>query len=270
MKVGVTGSSGLIGTRLVAALRERGDEAVGLPREPDDVSGLDAVVHLAGEPVAQRWTNKAKKEIERSRVEGTRALVAAMSPAQVLVCASAVGYYGPRGDERVTEDDPPGSDFLAQVCVAWEREARAAPGRSVQIRTGVVLDAAGGALKKMLPPFRLGAGGPVAGGKQWMPWIHIDDVVGIYLRALDDASWSGPFNAAAPEPVTNRAFSKELGRALHRPAFSPVPGLALKVLYGEMAIIVTTGQRAVPDRALAGGYEFTQPDLAQALRAALD
>ncbi len=266
MKVGITGSSGLIGSRLVEAL-----DATALPREPTaaDVSGLDAVVHLAGEPVAQRWTPASKKEIERSRVEGTRAVVSAMSPSQVLVCASAVGYYGPRGDERVTEADPPGSDFLASVCVEWEREAAAHAGRTVSIRTGVVLDAAGGALKKMLLPFRLGIGGPVAGGKQWMPWIHVDDLVGIYLRALDDSSWSGPFNASAPEPVTNREFSKQLGRALKRPAFAPVPGLALRVMYGEMAEIVTTGQRAVPERALAGGYEFKQPDLAQALRRAL-
>lgn len=267
MKVGVTGASGLIGTRLCAAL----PDAIALPRRPTaaDLDGLDAVVHLAGEPVAQRWTPAAKKEIERSRVEGTRALVSTMSPAQVLVCASAVGYYGPRGDERVTEDDPPGDDFLASVCVGWEREAQAAPGRSVQIRTGVVLDAAGGALKKMLLPFRMGVGGPVAGGQQWMPWVHIDDLVGIYMRALDDASWSGPFNASAPEPVTNREFSRELGRALHRPAVLPVPSFALRVLYGEMAEIITTGQRAVPEHTLAGGYQFTQPDLAAALRAAL-
>jgi uncharacterized protein (TIGR01777 family) len=265
VKVGITGSSGLIGSRLAAAL---GGDATALPREPQapDVEGLDAVVHLAGEPVAQRWTDKAKKEIERSRVEGTRAVVAAMSPSQVLVSASAVGYYGPRGDERVPESEPPGSDFLASVCVGWEREAAAFAGRSVCVRTGVVLDASGGALKKMLPPFRLGIGGPVAGGAQWMPWIHIDDLVGIYLRALDDASWTGAYNAAAPEPVTNKEFSRELGRALHRPAFAPVPSFAVKVLFGEMAQIVTTGQRAVPDRTLAGGYAFSQPDLAGALR----
>jgi hypothetical protein len=268
VRVGVTGASGLIGRRLVGAL---GLDAVALPRRPQpaDLDGLDAVVHLAGEPVAQRWTERAKREIERSRVEGTRALVAAMSPSQTLVSASAVGYYGPRGDEPVPESTPPGSDFLASVCVGWEREAQAAPGRSVQIRTGVVLDKAGGALKKMLPPFRMGVGGPVAGGGQWMPWVHIDDVVGMYLRALDDSSWSGPFNASAPEPVTNKEFSKALGKALHRPAFVPVPGFALRVLYGEMGQIVTTGQRAVPERTLAGGYEFTQPDLAGALRSAL-
>jgi uncharacterized protein (TIGR01777 family) len=267
VKVGVTGARGLIGTRLTSALRARGDEVTALPREPTDVSGLDAVVHLAGEPVAQRWSAATKQEIERSRVEGTRAVAAAGPP--VLVSASAVGYYGPRGDEKVPESEPAGSDFLASVCVAWEREARAAPGRSVQIRNGMVLDAAGGALKKMLLPFRLGVGGPIAGGRQYMPWIHIDDVVGIYLHALDDASWSGAYNAAAPEPVTNKEFSKELGRALHRPAFAPVPALALKLLYGEMGQIVTTGQRAVPERTLAGGYAFTQPDLAAALGALL-
>jgi len=271
VRVGVTGASGLIGTRLVAALRQRGDAATELSRlpGPEQLAGHDAVVHLAGEPVAQRWSDQAKQEIERSRVEGTRALVAAMSSGQTLVSASAVGYYGPRGDERVPESEPAGDDFLARVCVGWEREAQAFSGRAVQIRTGVVLDKSGGALKKMLLPFRLGVGGPVAGGKQWMPWIHIDDVVGIYLKALDDASWTGPYNAAAPEPVTNREFSKELGRALHRPAFAPVPSFALHLLYGEMAEIVTTGQRAVPQRALAGGYEFRQPDLPAALRAAL-
>ncbi len=271
MRVAVTGATGLIGTRLVAALHERGDEATELPRAPtpEQVAGHDAVVHLAGEQVAQRWSEDAKREIERSRVEGTRSLVAAMSSAQTLVSASAVGYYGPRGDERVPESEPAGDDFLARVCVGWEREAQAFAGRSVQVRTGVVLDKSGGALSKMLLPFRMGVGGPVAGGRQYMPWIHIDDVVGIYLHALDDAAWSGAYNAAAPEPVTNREFSKELGRALHRPAFAPVPSLALRVLYGEMADIVTTGQRAVPERTLAGGYAFSQPDLPAALRAAL-
>jgi hypothetical protein len=188
------------------------------------------------------------------------------------VSASAVGYYGPRGDERITEADPPGDDFLARVCMAWEREAEASAElglRVVRVRTGVALDPAGGALAKMLPPFRLGAGGPVAGGRQYMPWIHADDLVGIYLAALDGPDWTGPVNATAPEPVTNREFSRALGRALHRPAVAPVPGFALRLLYGGMAEIVTEGQRAVPERALGLGYTFRHADLDDALRSAL-
>jgi hypothetical protein len=188
------------------------------------------------------------------------------------VSSSAVGYYGPRGDEPLPETTPPGSDFLAGVCTAWEAEADRAAHlglRVAKIRTGVVLDAEGGALKTMLPPFKAGVGGPVAGGNQYLPWIHVDDIVGLYLAAVDDPDWSGPFNGAAPEPVTNRDFSKALGRALHRPAVAPVPALAIKVLYGEMAQIVTEGQRAIPERALAHGYTFRRPDLDAALADAL-
>jgi hypothetical protein len=299
MKVTITGATGLIGTRLVAALQERGDAVTVLSRNPDRatkalgveahawdpvagpapaaaLAGRDAVVHLAGEPVAQRWNAKVKEAIHESRELGTRNLVAGLAAADprpgVLVSSSAVGYYGKHGDERVTEDDPPGSDFLAEACVAWEREAQAATAlglRVVLIRTGVVLDPSGGALKTMLPPFRAGVGGPVAGGAQYMPWIHVDDIVGLYLAALDDPAWSGPVNAGAPEPATNREFSKALGRALHRPAVAPVPALALRLLYGDMAEIVTEGQRAVPRRALELGYEFRHPDLDEALAAAL-
>ena len=187
----------------------------------------------------------------------------------MLVSSSAVGYYGPHGDEPLDEQTPAGSDFLAEVCVIWEREAQRAAElglRVVTVRTGVVLDRGGGALAKMLPFFKLGVGGPVAGGDQYMPWIHVDDVVGIYLAALDGEDWVGPVNASAPEPVTNQAFSKALGRALHRPAFAPVPGLAVRALYGEMAEIVTKGQRVVPRRAQALGYAFEHPDLDEALR----
>jgi uncharacterized protein (TIGR01777 family) len=188
------------------------------------------------------------------------------------VSASAVGWYGPRGDEEVGEDEPAGEDFLAQVCVAWEAAARAAGELGMRVaivRTGVVLDPDGGALAKMLPPFRAGVGGPVAGGRQWMPWIHVDDLVGLYLAALDGDDWSGPLNATAPNPATNRDFSKALGRALHRPAVAPVPRLALRALYGEMEQIVTTGQRAVPRRPLALGYRYAHPALDEALRSAL-
>jgi uncharacterized protein (TIGR01777 family) len=289
MRVTVTGASGLIGSRLVQALQQRGDEVTILSRgrevrwEPtqgpaprEALDGRDAVVHLAGENVAQRWSDDARRRIRESRELGTRNLVAGLASAdprpRTLVSSSAVGYYGPHGDEPVDEDTPPGDDFLAQVCVAWEREAQRAEElglRVVRVRTGVVLDRDGGALAKMLPPFRLGLGGPVAGGRQYMPWIHVDDVVGIYLAALDGPSWTGPVNATAPEPVTNKAFSESLGRALHRPAAAPVPRLAIKALYGDMAAIVTEGQRALPRRTQALGYEFRRPDLDEALRAAL-
>lgn len=302
MRVTVTGATGLIGTKLVRALLARGDEVTVLSRNPGAardtlghaveavawdpsagpaptaaLAGRDGVVHLAGEPVAQRWSDDVRARIRDSRATGTRNLVAGLSAADprpgVLVSASAVGYYGPRADELVDESTPPGSDFLAGVCVVWEREAQAAEElgvRVVRVRTGVVLDPDGGALAKMLPPFKLGGGGPVAGGKQFMPWIHADDLVGIYLAALDGGErWSGAVNGSAPAPVTNAAFSKALGRALHRPAIAPIPRLAIKLLYGEMETIVTSGQRAVPAKPLELGYAYAHPQLDEALRAAL-
>ena len=301
MRVTVTGATGLIGTRLVAALARRGDEVTVLSRDPararerlgsgiqaerwdplgepapaSALTGRDGVIHLAGEPVAQRWSAAAKERIRISRESGTANLVAGLRSAEprprLLVSASAVGYYGARGDEEVAESDPPGADFLAEVCVAWERAAEGAGElgmRVALVRTGIVLDPDGGALEKMLPPFKIGVGGPVAGGEQWMPWIHVDDLVGLYLAALDGDGWSGPLNGSAPAPATNRDFSKALGRALHRPAVAPVPRLALRALYGEMELIVTTGQRAVPTRPLALGYAFAHPELDEALRSAL-
>jgi uncharacterized protein (TIGR01777 family) len=299
MKIVITGATGLIGSKLVQALKARGDDVSVLSRSPEKASaalgvpavvwnpeaepapvealtGADAVVHLAGAPVAQRWNAQTKREILVSREKGTRNLVAGFKAAGdarpgVLVSASAVGYYGPHGDERLPESAFAGGDFLADVCVRWEREAKAAEAlgvRVVRMRTGIVLDADGGALAKMLPPFKLGAGGPIAGGRQYMPWIHADDVVGMYLAALD-TNWTGAYNVAAPEPVTNKAFSQALGHALHRPAIAPVPALAIKLLYGEMAVIVVNGQRAVPEHALADGYAFAYPDLATALASAL-
>ena len=244
------------------------------PAPAEALRGRDAVIHLAGEQVAQRWSAQTKRSIRSSRETGTRNLVAGLAALDaaerpgVLISGSASGYYGPRGDEEVTEAFAPGTDFLAEVCVAWEREATAAAGLGLRvacIRTGVVLDKDGGALAKMLPPFRLGVGGPVAGGRQWIPWIHADDEAGILLAALDDGRWSGAVNAAAPQPQTNAAFSKALGRALHRPSFAPVPGLAVRALYGEMASIVTTGVRMVPARALELGYAFAHPELDEAL-----
>ncbi|MCW2987039.1 MAG: hypothetical protein JWR63_4609, partial [Conexibacter sp.] len=239
--------------------------------------GRDAVVHLAGEPVAQRWSDDVKRRIRESREVGTRNLVEGLRAAgadapKTLVASSAVGYYGKRGDEPVPESTPAGADFLAGVCVAWERESDAAAElglRVVKIRTGVVLDAGGGALGTMLPPFRLGVGGPVAGGAQYLPWIHVDDLVAMYLHAREDPAWSGAYNGSAPEPVTNKAFTKALGRALHRPTVAPVPGFAIRLLYGDMAEIVTEGQRAVPERPLAGGFAFRHADLDEALRDAL-
>jgi uncharacterized protein (TIGR01777 family) len=292
MRITITGATGLIGTKLVTALRDRGDEVTILSRSPDKagsgavawtdpegtpapaeaLAGRDAVVHMAGEPVAQRWSDSVKERIRSSRELGTRNLVAGMQAAGfsgALVSSSAVGYYGPRGDEKVVEDSPAGSDFLAEVCVIWEQEAAKAPGRVVFVRTGIVLDADGGALAKMLPFFKLGVGGPVAGGEQYMPWIHLDDLIGIYLRAIDDATWSGPVNGSAPEPVTNKAFSKTLGTVLKRPAFAPVPKFAIRLLFGEMAEIVAEGQRAIPKRTTELGYAFQYTSLEPALRSAL-
>jgi uncharacterized protein len=299
MRVAITGATGRIGARLVAALERRGDDVTVLSRNPDAaraslgveahawrpdsepapaaaLAGRDGVIHLAGEDPAQRWSDEAKRRLLDSRELGTRNLVEGLRAAEprpaVLVSSSAVGFYGPRGDEPVTEEEPPGDDFLAGVCAAWEREAATAErlgARVVRVRTGVVLDRGGGALAKMLPFFRLGIGGPVAGGRQYLPWIHVDDLVGIYLAALDGHEWSGAVNATAPNPVTNKEFSRALGRALHRPALAPVPGFAIRALYGEMAAIVVTGQRAVPARAQALGYRFEHPELGEALASAL-
>jgi uncharacterized protein (TIGR01777 family) len=301
MRVTMTGATGLIGPRLVQALHRRGDEVTVLTRNPEKaraalagvqavgwsdpvsepapaeaLAGRDAVIHLAGEPVAQRWSDEARERIRASREAGTRNLVAGLRAAEprpsVLVSSSAVGYYGKHGDEEVPESTPAGDDFLAEVCVGWEREAQAAAElglRVALVRTGIVLDPDGGALAKMLPFFRLGIGGPVAGGRQYMPWIHLDDLVGLYLQALDGADWTGPVNGAAPRPVTNREFSRTLGRVLGRPAFAPVPELAIRALYGQMAEIVAEGQRAVPQRPLQLGYTFRYSELEPALRSAL-
>jgi uncharacterized protein (TIGR01777 family) len=299
MRITVTGATGLLGSRLVAALEARGDEVTALSRDParakerlgvraerwdllaepapvDALAGRDGVIHLAGEPVAQRWSADARERIRSSRVQGTANLVAGLKAADprppVLVSASASGIYGDRGAEELEEDATPGDDFLAGVCIGWEAAADRASELGVRVtklRTGIVLDAGGGALEKMLPPFRLGVGGPVAGGRQYMSWIHLDDMVGLYLAALDGANWSGPVNACAPGAVTNAEFSRALGRALHRPAVLPVPGLALRAMYGEMAEIVTGGQRMVPARAQAFGYRWEHSGLDEALRSAL-
>ena len=233
-------------------------------------------MHLAGEDIAQRWSDDALERIRESREQGTRNLVAGLRAAEprpaALISSSAVGYYGHRPDP-VGEDAPPGDDVLAEVCKVWEREAEAAAElgvRVVRVRTGLVLDRHTGALPKMLLPFRLGIGGPVAGGRQPMPWIHVEDVLAIYMAAIDDERWSGPVNATAPQPVSNREFSKALGRALHRPSVMPVPAFALRILYGGMAKLVVEGQNAVPRRLTELGYRHRHSDLDEALRSALE
>ncbi|MEA2373836.1 MAG: uncharacterized protein QOD53_299 [Thermoleophilaceae bacterium] len=302
MKVAVTGATGMLGRAIVEGLRSRSDSVIALSRDArsaatklpagvetmtwadpktqaaptEAFTGVDAVLHLLGEPISQRWTDSARAEIRESRVAGTRNLVEGLRAAEprprVLVSQSAFGVYGAHGDEPVDERTPAADDFLAQVVVAWEAEARRAEELGMRValtRTGVVLSDSGGALEKMLPPFRLGVGGPVAGGRQYVPWVHSDDVVGALLFCLDNDGAIGPVNVTAPTPVTNKELSKALGRVLHRPAFAPVPALAVKLLYGDMAWIVTTGARALPRRLEELGYEFKRPDLEDALRAAV-
>jgi len=302
MRVAVTGATGAIGRALVGALLARGDQVTVVTRDPDRarsslpgtepfawlepehtpcppgaLSERDAAVHLAGAPVAQRWTDRARRSIRDSRVLGTRNVVAGLAAAEprprILISQSASGWYGARRSERLDESAPAASgDFLAEVVVAWEKEAQAAEGlglRVVMTRTGVVLSPSGGALEKMLPPFRLGLGGPVAGGDQYVPWVHLDDVVGAMLFCLDSSEARGPVNVTAPEAATNRELAHALGRTLRRPAVLPVPALALRLLYGEMSTIVTTGARVVPARLQALGYPFAQPDLERALQAAV-
>jgi uncharacterized protein (TIGR01777 family) len=301
MRVVITGATGLIGRGVIDALSRRGDTIVALSRDrasasqrlgpgveihewaaptetpapAEALSGADAVIHLLGEPVAQRWTAQTQSAIRDSRILGTRNLIAGLRAVpsaerpSVLVSQSATGYYGPRDATPLDETAAPGHDFLADVVVGWESEAEEAEdlGRVVLTRTGVVLAPEGGALDKMLPFFRLGIGGPVAGGHQYIPWIHVDDVIGGLLRALDDSALSGAVNLTAPTPATNAELSQALGRALHRPAVLPIPGAAVKLLYGGMATIVVTGQRAVPRQLERVGYQFRYPRLDGALKA---
>jgi len=291
----------MLGREVVGALRGRGDHVVALSRdaararaalsvdaaewrapkeEPapaEALRGRDAVFHLLGEPLAQRWSEDAKREIRDSRVLGTRNLVASLAALpeaerpRVLVSQSATGWYGARGSEPLDESAPAADDFLARVVRDWEAEARRAEElglRVVTTRTGVVLSRSGGALAKMLPFFKLGLGGPVAGGRQYVPWVHLDDVAGAQLFCAEAGAASGPVNLTAPEPVTNKDLSRALGRVLRRPAIAPVPALAVKALYGEMARIVTTGARVVPRRLEELGYRFRRRELEDALRAA--
>jgi hypothetical protein len=302
MRVLVTGASGMIGSALCDALLARGDEVMGLTRDPkrarpknptvrwhawqptterppaEALEGVDVVVNLIGEEINQRLTDQAKVRIRESRLIGTRNLLhgieAAATKPKVFVGQSAIGYYGDRGAQILDEESPPGENgFATEVPIDWEAAEREAEGivpRVVIFRTGLVLTKQGGLLRQLLLPFKLGVGGPIAGGEQFMSWIHIEDEIGLILWALDDERVSGTVNATAPNPVTNREFSKALGRALHRPAAVPVPKLAVTAMRGrELADAVAGGARVLPRRALDLGYEFRHPDLDEALAAAL-
>jgi uncharacterized protein len=271
----VTGAGGLIGGALLRALRSAGDDAIVIPRDAASVPAADAVVHLAGAPIAVRWTAQRKHAIVESRVLGTRRLVEMMrrcqAPPRVFVCASAIGYYGDRGEEALTESSAPGADFLARLVRDWEAAAGAAASgagtRAVQLRFGLVLSPHGGALAKMLPVFRIGAGGPLGSGKQWMSWISLDDVVRVIRFVVEAGDVSGPVNAVAPEPVTNADFTSTLGRVLRRPAVLPVPAFALRALFGEMAsLTMLASQRVRPVRLEKAGFQFQFPSLEGALR----
>lgn len=299
MRVFIAGGSGLVGSRLIQALHERGDQVVLLTRRPDAlketlgplctlvegdptrdgpwidaVAECDALVNLTGEGVFNRRWRKAFRELlYTSRIQSTENIVNAIARAQrghvkALVNASAIGYYGATGDEELGEASPAGSDYLATLCVDWEKAARRATEHGVRlaiVRVGVVLDPKGGALKKMLTPFKMFVGGTIGSGKQYVSWIHHEDMVGILLLALDHAAASGAINATAPNPVTNKQFSKALGRALHRPSFFWTPGFMLRVALGPVAGIITKGQRVLPRKALELGYRFKFPDVNEAL-----
>ena len=301
MHVMVTGATGLVGRPLVRRLRERGHSVTILTRDPERAAerlpadctlaaweeggtvqpsvlrGAEAIVHLAGAGIADhRWTADYKRTIRESRVATTRGLVAAIAalPAperpRTLVSASAIGWYGDRGDETLDESSSPGTGFLPEVCLAWEKETLAARDlgvRAVALRTGIVLDAHGGALQKMLTPFRLGVGGRVGSGRQWMSWITLDDVVALYLFVLDRAEVSGPVNAVAPAPVTNAEFTRALGRVLGRPTLLPAPAIALRAALGEMGGLLVEGQRVLPKVAQGAGFGFRHAEMSAALGA---
>lgn len=299
MKALVTGATGLVGRELLRRLeravvltrdvaeseRRLGSEVKAWPwqpsREPAPAAafdGVDVVFHLAGEPVAAgRWTEERKRRIRDSRVLGTRNLVSGLSTSsalpRVLICASGIDFYGDRGDTELREGMAKGQGFLSDVCEAWEAEARAAESygiRVVMVRFGLVLAARGGALARMLPPFRLGIGGKLGDGRQWLPWLHLDDAVGLLLHAARDERLRGPINGVAPEAVTNAEFTRALGQALGRPAVLPVPRLALRVVFGELSQALLDSRRAVPGVALETHYGFAYPRLAPALAACVD
>ena len=301
MKVIVTGSTGLVGRALVRSLLADGHEVTRLVRggsqgfrapgtaavhwapsrgeiDARELEGHDAAVHLAGESIAEgRWDDEKKRRILESRVKGTRliaeALVGLSAKPRVLVSASAVGFYGDRGDEVVREESASGMDFLSEVCREWEKATLAASQaglRVVHLRIGVVLSAEGGALPKMLTPFKLGLGGRVGSGRQYMSWITLDDLVSVIRRAIEDESLRGPVNAVAPRPVTNGEFTKALGRVLGRPTIFPVPAFAARLAFGEMAdALLLAGARVEPARLNEAGFEFKNPEIEGALRSVL-
>lgn len=298
-RVVITGATGLIGRRLFEQLTSRGYQIVIFSRDPQKarrslpgaaeyvawtpsengpwagaINGAYAVIHMAGAPIlGKRWSEAYKAEIRDSRIIGTRGLVNAMRAAQnkpqVFVSGSAVGYYGGRDDTKLDESAAPGDDFLARVAIDWEDEASQAEElgiRTVLVRTGIVLDPKEGALPQMSLPFRFYGGGPILPGTQWFPWIHVDDEVGLILLALEDERARGPLNASAPEPQTNRDFSRTLGKVMGSPAWFPVPSFGLRILLGEVAAMLTEGQRVIPKKALDLGYQFKYPTSEQALR----
>jgi uncharacterized protein len=289
-RVLVSGASGLIGSALLPSLQARGSILTRLvrgattgagqipwnpaqPLSPDSVSGYDAVIHLSGEPIAGRWTEAKKRRILDSRSQGTGNLSQAVAKAaerpRVFISASAVGYYGNRGEEILREESPSGGGFTAQICREWEaatHTAAAAGIRTVQMRLGVVMSAGGGALQKMLLPFRLGMGGAMGSGRQWWSWISIDDVVGAILHVLDHDSLQGPVNTVAPVPVTNREFAKTLAAVLQRPAIFPMPAFAVRLIFGEMGEeLFLASQRVEPAKLAASRYRFKHPELREAL-----
>jgi uncharacterized protein (TIGR01777 family) len=299
MKCIVSGGTGFIGRRIVDRLladrhyvgvwsrtpgREKRTGVASFSWDPlqndppeESLRTMDAVIHLAGEPVAQRWNTEVKRRIRDSRVLGTRRLVDVIARVphkpKVLVCASAIGIYGDRGDEILTESSKPGSGFLADVCRAWEAEADRAAYfglRVVKLRIGFVLGADGGALAQMIPAFRAFLGGRLGSGRQWMPWIHADDVAELFVHAAENEAISGVWNATSPNPVTNSVFTRELASTLHRPALLPVPPIALRLAFGELAQHMLDSARVVPESALKAGFRFRYPDLAPALRNLLD
>jgi len=302
MKIVVAGASGLIGRRLSKALVGSGHALISLTTgtiapgaKPDPLfkrvqwdgrtvgewrhhlEGSSVVINLSGQSLSSgRWTAARKQVLIASRLNSTRALVEAMRTQKekpsVFINASAVGYYGPVASGEVAEDHPPGSDFLAMLCAQWEKEALAASYlgvRTVVVRSGVVLDTEGGALQRLLLPFRFFVGGPLGNGAQWMPWIHREDQVRAILHAIDEARISGPVNLVAPDAVTMAEFSKALGRVLHRPSLVTVPAFVLRALLGEMASVVLTGQRAIPQKLIQSGFRFLHPTLPEALSSLL-
>ena len=279
MVIAITGGTGFIGRKLQAHFTSPEHTLRIIGRKTPDrdaLEGADAVIHLAGEPVAQRWNAAVKKRILDSRVQGTSDLITVIKTLRnrpkTLISASAVGFYGDRADEKLMEDSRPGQGFLADVCAQWEqasREAEALGIRVVNPRIGVVLGRNGGALAKMMPAFRLGIGGRLGDGNQWMPWIHIDDLARLFQFAIDSPNIRGALNVASPNPVTNAEFTAQLGSVLSRPAVVPVPAFALRLLFGEMASMLLTGQRALPAAAIKAGFTFLNPELTPALKSLL-